>query len=173
MSYAVTLPGGFTTEDANPVKITFINPAGDDYVVPGTHGLTDKILWPGASEGTPKMWPGWDLIDGEYIKTDGNYDWTRNGVTVRFDVNPTVQVVVEYPAETELCANPAAVPPGDEPSDPTDPSDDPAAPADPATPASLAVTGSTVPGGVIGFGALALLAGIAMAVVSARRRAQA
>ena len=30
------------------------------------------------------MWPGWALIDGEYTKTDGNFQWTREGVTVKF-----------------------------------------------------------------------------------------
>ena len=69
-------------------RITFLNPEGENYVVKN-QPLDGELLWPGASATAPKMWPGWELVDGEYVKTDGNYDWTREGVTVRFEVNPS------------------------------------------------------------------------------------
>ncbi|KAA1422696.1 LPXTG cell wall anchor domain-containing protein [Mumia zhuanghuii] len=106
LSYAVTLPPGLTDPGANPVTITFVNPDGDDYVVSGLP-LNGRLLWPGASATEPLQWPGWELLeDGTYVETDGNFAWTRQGITVRFDVNPTYSTTVQYPSETSACANP-------------------------------------------------------------------
>ncbi|WP_341994213.1 hypothetical protein MRBLWH7_002098 [Microbacterium sp. LWH7-1.2] len=162
LGYEVTLPEGFETEDENPVTITFVNPEGEDYVVPGTHPLSGTILWPGASTGTPKMWPGWELVNGEYVKTDGNYDWTRNGVTVRFQVNPSYETEVEYPAASEDCANP-----------PVGGGDDPT-----GTPAStdsgaLAATGGGISPMFAVAGGAALFAGISVVAIAAYRRRKA
>jgi hypothetical protein len=70
-----------------------------------------RFLWPGATatdngDGTYTAtgWPGWELQDGEWVSvgTD-NYGWTRDGVTVLVEVNPTMTVSLEYPPPTELC----------------------------------------------------------------------
>ncbi|WP_167001888.1 hypothetical protein [Mumia sp. ZJ430] len=69
--------------------------------------LSGRLLWPGASATEPLQWPGWELLpDGTYGETDGNFAWTRRGVTVRFDVNPTYSTTVAYPSESSTCANP-------------------------------------------------------------------
>ncbi|TDN90594.1 hypothetical protein [Microbacterium sp. BK668] len=164
LSYDVTLPEGFSTDDATPLTITFVNPAGDDYVV-GDQPLQGSLLWPGASAAEPKMWPGWALVDGTYTETDGNLRWTRAGVTVIFEVNPSYETSVVYPQASALCANPAAIP-----SVPATPASDSAGPADPADPGTLAVTGSVFQAGYLAAGAIALLAGVAMTVYTARRR---
>ncbi|WP_163618846.1 hypothetical protein [Microbacterium sp. B35-30] len=158
LGYQVTLPGGFVADSANPVTITFVNPDGEDYVV-ADQPLSGALLWPGASDGEPKMWPGWDLVDGEYVETDGNFAWTRAGVTVEFDVNPTYTTVVEYPQATALCANP---PVGD---------DDPTTGTPTSTDAeALAVTGGGINPIVVAAGGAALVAGIAVVTIAAYRR---
>ncbi|MDY0910335.1 hypothetical protein [Microbacterium sp. CFBP9034] len=174
LAYGVTLPEGYIADNATPVTITFVNPDGEDFVI-ANQPLSGSILWPGASAVEPKMWPGWALVDGEYVPTDGNFAWTRAGVTVRFDVNPSYETVIEYPQATALCASPLLADPED-PTDPTDPTD-PSDPTDPVTgvPAgeesgALAVTGSSVPVWAIGGGAAALLAGIALTVFGVTRR---
>jgi hypothetical protein len=164
LAYDVTLPEGYVADSENPVTITFVNPNGADYVAAG-QPLSGSLLWPGASAGAPKMWPGWDYVGGgEYVPTTGNYAWTRDGVTVRFDVNPSYETVVEYPAASSLCANPPVV-------DPETPVVDPETPAsvDPETP--LAVTGGGVsPLVPVAGGALLLMGLAALAFVAYQRR---
>lgn len=158
LSYDVTLPEGYIAPSEKPVTITFVNPDGEDYVV-ANQPLKGKLLWPGASAEEPKMWPGWALVAGKYVKTEGNFNWTRVGITVLFQVNPSYETSVSYPEATALCASPASTT-TDDPSDPTDPTD----------PGSLAVTGGVFQAGAVAAGAIALLAGVAMTVVSTRRR---
>ncbi|WP_243075620.1 hypothetical protein [Microbacterium sp. SS28] len=160
LGYDLTLPEGFVA-GADPVTITFVNPDGEDYVVEN-QPLQGTLLWPGASADEPKMWPGWALVDGEYVETDGNYRWTRAGVTIVFEVNPTYETTVEYPQATALCASPSLFT-TDVPEDPTDPS----------APETLAVTGGAFSLGAVGLGALALAAGVTITVISAKRRARA
>lgn len=163
LGYEVILPEGYEADSETPVTITFLNPDGDDYVVTD-QALSGTLLWPGASATEPKMWPGWELVDGEYVQTDGNYAWTREGITIRFEVNPSYSTEVEYPQATALCANP--------PIGGGEPSENPVTPAPSGTPApALAVTGGGVSPLVPAAGGIALLLGIAaLAVVAARRR---
>jgi len=108
LQWDMALPAGFPDQGTAPLTITFVNPDGEDYVVAGLP-LSGAMLWPGASNGSPKQWPGWkQLADGTYVETDGNFAWTRDGVTVLFKVNPEYQTTVEYPEATAKCANPAA-----------------------------------------------------------------
>ncbi|MFK4834627.1 hypothetical protein ACI3KY_02740 [Microbacterium sp. ZW T2_14] len=158
LGYAVSLPEGFVADSANPVTITFVNPDGEDYVVED-QPLSGKLLWPGASDGNPKMWPGWDLVDGEYVQTDGNFAWTRAGVTVEFEVNPTYTTEVEYPQATALCANP-----------PVGSGDEPAGTPTSTDAEALAVTGGGVSPIIVAAGGTALLAGIAVVAIVAYRR---
>ncbi|WP_162564287.1 MULTISPECIES: LPXTG cell wall anchor domain-containing protein [Microbacterium] len=161
LGYEVSLPEGYEADSENPVTITFVNPDGENYVVED-QPLSGALLWPGASNAEPKMWPGWELVNGEYVKTTGNFDWTRNGITVRFDVNPTYETEVEYPAATALCANP-----------PVGGGDDPT-----GTPASsdaetLPATGGGISPMFVVAGGAALVAGIAAVAFAAYRRRQA
>lgn len=153
LGYAVTLPEGFEADSETPVTITFVNPDGEDYVVEN-QPLSGELLWPGASATAPKMWPGWELVNGEYVQTDGNFAWTRAGVTVRFEVNPSYSTEVQYPEASAECANP---------------------PVGGGTPAStdteaLAVTGGGVSPIVVAAGGAALFAGIAVVAIAAYRR---
>ena len=168
--YDVTLPEGYTADSETPLTITFVNPAGADVVFPN-RALSGSMLWPGASAGEPKMWPGWEYINGQYVATGENYGWTRDGVTVRFDVNPTYETVVEYPSATTLCANPPLVDPETPVVDPQIPVVDAETPpsVDPETP--LAVTGGGVsPLVPVAGGALLLMGLAALTFVAYQRR---
>jgi hypothetical protein len=161
LGYEVELPEGYEADSESPVTITFVNPDGEDYVVED-QPLSGALLWPGASNGTPKMWPGWELVNGEYVKTTGNYDWTRNGITVRFDVNPSYETTVAYPQATALCANP-----------PIGGGDDPTGTPTSTDAEALAVTGGGVSPIIVAAGGAALVAGIAVVLIAAYRRRQA
>lgn len=175
LKYGVILPQGLVVDDSTPVTITFVNPDGEDYVIEDMP-LSSTVLWPGASASEPKMWPGWALEGDIYVPTEGNFAWTRSGVTVRFAVNPTYESSVEYPQATALCANPVLTGIGG-----GDPTPEPAAPAVPAAPAApaaaasgsaaLAVTGTDAPVWAMGAAAVSLLAGIALVAFAIRRRA--
>ena len=104
LSYVINpegLPAGST------VDITFLNPSGANVQVLD-QPLTGKVLWPGASATEPLQWPGWELVNGEYVNTGGNFGWTRPTVDVLFQVNPETTVTVNYPPESSTCANPPA-----------------------------------------------------------------
>jgi len=158
LGYAVSLPEGLVVDSSTPVTITFVNPDGEDYVV-ANQPLSGKLLWPGASDGNPKMWPGWDLVDGEYVQTDGNFAWTRAGVTVEFEVNPTYATEVEYPQATVLCAHP-----------PVGSGDELAGTPTSTDAEALAVTGGGVSPIIVAAGGTALLAGVAVVAIAAYRR---
>jgi len=157
LNYELALPAGFEADGDTPLTIRFVNPEGADYVTSG-RPLTGTLLWPGATAGTPKMWPGWEFIGGEYIDTGGNFGWARGSVMVRFDVNPSYSAVVTYPAE---CA-----PPGGGGASGAD--------AEVLLPGGgLANTGGGVSPLLAVGGVSALLAGLAVTIVAVRRRADA
>jgi hypothetical protein len=97
------------------------------------------------------MWPGWELVNGEYVQTDGNYAWTRSGVTVRFEVNPSYSTEIFYPEASAECANP-----------PVGGGDDPTG--------ALAATGGGISPMFAVAGGAALFAGISAVVIAASRR---
>lgn len=104
--YGVSLPEGVEPSSDNPLTVTFLNPGGEDHVTTDLP-LEGRLLWPGASSEEPLQWPGWELLeDGTYAETEGNFAWTRDGVQVRFEVNPDYSTVVDYPPASEDCANP-------------------------------------------------------------------
>ena len=162
LGYEVALPEGVEAEGDTPLTITFLHPrGGEDYVVTD-QPLAGSILWPGASADEPRQWPGFVRNeDGSYTETDGNYAWTREGVQVLFEVNPSYSTVVDYPPASSECANPPVEPVAAE--DVTLVSDDEDGP-------QLATTGATV-AGAAAFAVL-LVAGGAV-VFWLRRRVQA
>ncbi|WP_407320492.1 LPXTG cell wall anchor domain-containing protein [Isoptericola halotolerans] len=92
--------------------ITFVNPSGDDYVL-ADQPLSGRVLWPGAEvdgAGEPVDWPGWSLVDGEWVVGD-QWDWVRPSVEILVEVNPTVSRTVGYPPSSPDCD---ANPPGSE-----------------------------------------------------------
>jgi hypothetical protein len=137
----------------DPMSITFVNPAGDDFVistvVPAV-GEPAAVLWPGASE-DPEDWPGWELnADGVWVETTddaGAFTRAPGGVEVQFATNPTLTTSVTYPPSTAVCANP---PQGaDTQGVPTEVSDEPAQTsgdaAEPEAAAPAAPTAETTP----------------------------
>lgn len=172
LGYAVTLPTGYVNEDPNPLTITFVNPDGEDYTISGK-ALSGSVLWPGASATEPKMWPGWEIVDGTYVKTGGNFGWTREDITIRFQVNPTFETVVHYPAASALCANPPkqAISP-ETPDEETPTTGTPGTPASdtPDGGAPLAATGGGVSPILPIAGGAAMLLGIAVVTMVAFQR---
>lgn len=159
LGYAVALPEGVEADGDTPLTITFLHPRGGENYVVTDQPLAGSILWPGASATEPKQWPGYVRNeDGSYTQTEGNFAWTREGVQVKFEVNPSYQTIVEYPPASSECANPPVAPVAAE--DATLVSDDD----------QLASTGATVAGAAT-FAVL-LVAGGAL-VFWLRRRVQA
>jgi len=86
----------------NGVQSTDPIPLGD--LVDGR--LSGRVLWPGAvvgPDGQGVGWPGYELVDGAWVRTDANFAWTRDGVTAVIEVNPTVSVPISYPQATPEC----------------------------------------------------------------------
>ena len=173
LAYDLTLPEGFGEAGPTPLTITFVNPSGENYVVSNLP-LKGEMLWPGASATEPLMWPGWDLVNGEYVDVgNDNFGWTRNGITVAFDVNPHYETTLTYPPATVACANPPGqTPPNTPPQhDPRRPRRRPRRPPRPSNPPGVVpAAGRTRPlpntggpnGGLAGLGALLLLGGLAL-----------
>ncbi|OOG74684.1 gliding motility-associated C-terminal domain-containing protein, partial [Flavobacterium sp. A45] len=69
--------------------------------------LTGNVLWPGAvvdGNNNPTDWPGWLLVNGQWIQGVDGYELTRPAVTMEFVLNPSQSVTVNYPAATSGCA---------------------------------------------------------------------
>ncbi|WP_395244506.1 cell wall protein [Agromyces sp. MMS24-K17] len=75
--------------------------------IPASGVLEGEVLWPGAEvgpDGRGAGWPGWALVDGEWVETDGNFRWTRGDITATIVVNPELPVALSYPQATPDCA---------------------------------------------------------------------
>ncbi len=132
--------------------ITWANEGGSASVTVAVG--SGQVLWPGAAidaAGNPIDWPGWDQdANGVwFLNPENPFLWAQGEVEVTVEVNPTSDpVTLTYPPANPLC----------------DPSPD--NPEDPVLPA----TGSTAPGGQALFGALLLLAGVAVVAAESRTR---
>lgn len=73
--------------------------------------LTGTLLWPGAAVngmGQGVAWPGWQFVAGTWVPIA---DGLRPQMRLRFQINPTNDVVVSYPPATPMCnTNPPTVP---------------------------------------------------------------
>ncbi|MCA5894126.1 hypothetical protein LEP48_12325 [Isoptericola sp. NEAU-Y5] len=167
LGYSMSLPEGVEIDDETPLTITFLNPDGENHVTTGLP-LEGSLLWPGASDTEPLQWPGWELQeDGSYVETEGNFAWTRDGVQVLFEVNPSFAAVVDYPPASSECANPQGMGGPDGAVVDVELDDAPAVEAEGE--GELAMTGATV-GWVAGFAALLVAGGVTLFLV--RRRLQ-
>jgi len=111
--YSIQLndPYGVSTNTTGKAKFTFTAKNSAEKYEKEVPIGTGKFLWPGASAknlGGGKYeatgWPGWALVDGEWESVgNDNYGWTRNGVSVLVEVNPTMTVNLAYPPPTKLC----------------------------------------------------------------------
>ena len=109
LRYAVVPTGTPNTT----VTITWINPSGDDVVMPDLP-LSGRVLWPGAvtdASGAPLDWPGWRLENGVWVEGD-EFDWVRPSVKVKFKVNPELTAVAAYPPSSPNCKTNPDNPPG-------------------------------------------------------------
>src|SRR5690606_4391579 len=73
-----------TGPDSSTATTTWITPSGDDVVLTD-QPLSGRVLWPGAvvgADGSPLDWPGWSLVDGEWVEGD-EFDWVRPQVDVK------------------------------------------------------------------------------------------
>jgi uncharacterized repeat protein (TIGR01451 family) len=91
----------------NGVTITWQKLNGEVVRVLTGQPLSGRLLWPGAAldpSGYPVAWPGWAFVDGEWVSVN---DGLRPDMRIVFDVNPTAQSIVSYPAASAACnANP-------------------------------------------------------------------
>lgn len=94
-----------TTNLINPGLAT-IEWVGSDNVVVETltnQPLSGTLLWPGAAvdgNGNPIAWPGWELQDGVWVDVGST---VRPTATLRITVNPTSEIVLQYPPAQPTC----------------------------------------------------------------------
>lgn len=170
ISYEITLinlewPGSatltFTDINGNPVSAAgSTTPAPDVVVVTEPKGT---VVFPGGSyDGTVGTdWPGWRLAQDGSWEPDPNDEILRQGVNILVEVNPSASVLVTYPPATEVCANPPEVgvqpPPGPPATSPP--------PSRPLPSAGLSTLETS-----LRMGALLLIGGLGIVIVSRRRR---
>jgi hypothetical protein len=72
-------------------------------------GTTVDLLYPGTrvnADGTIADVPGWNLNSAGFWVRDSSDAFLREGINLRYEVNPTAQAFVSYPPESANCANP-------------------------------------------------------------------
>ena len=81
--------------------------------------LNGQLLWPGVvldNSGSVIDWPGWILVNGQWIEGSDGFETLRPTATLVFSVNPTDTLVVNYPPPSPYCnANPPQNAPGKPP----------------------------------------------------------
>ncbi|SDZ16753.1 gliding motility-associated C-terminal domain-containing protein, partial [Flavobacterium aquidurense] len=90
----------------NLLTIKWIDSANNVVATQTNLPLTGNVLWPGAivdSNGIGLDWPGWLLTNGQWTEGVDGFENTRTGVTMQFSLNPTVNVIVNYPPATPQC----------------------------------------------------------------------
>lgn len=142
--------------------ITWVHPGGTDVVLTD-QPLNGTLLWPGAvldAKGTAVDWPGWtQQPDGTWTRGDA-FDWARQPVQVRFEVNPSTVATVSYPSVAGAC----------------EPASSAVLAAEDVTPTSsvrsavLAATGSDVAPYALGGAGLVLLGALLLVIRAAMHR---
>ena len=72
-------------------------------------GTTVDLLYPGTSvnaDGTIADVPGWILTNAGLWVRDPSDAFLREGINLRYEVNPVATAFVTYPPESSACANP-------------------------------------------------------------------
>jgi hypothetical protein len=72
-------------------------------------GTSVDLLYPGTAvnpDGSIDDVPGWILTDDGFWVEDPSDAYLRQGITLTYEVNPSVTTTVTYPPESSGCANP-------------------------------------------------------------------
>jgi len=88
------------------LTINWIDSANNIVATQSNMPLSGNVLWPGAvvdSNNKPTDWPGWTLVNGQWVQGNDGFELTRPAVTMQFTLNPTQSVVVNYPAAAAGC----------------------------------------------------------------------
>jgi uncharacterized repeat protein (TIGR01451 family)/gliding motility-associated-like protein len=88
------------------VTINWIDSANNIVATQTNMPLSGNVLWPGAvvnSNNLPIDWPGWILVNGQWVEGNDGFELTRPAVTMQFTLNPTESVIVNYPAPSAGC----------------------------------------------------------------------
>ncbi|KFF03167.1 Ig-like domain-containing protein, partial [Flavobacterium reichenbachii] len=88
------------------VTINWIDSANNIVATQTNMPLSGNVLWPGAvvdSNKLPIDWPGWVLVNGQWVEGNDGFELTRPAVTMQFTLNPTESVIVNYPAPSAGC----------------------------------------------------------------------
>ena len=103
VSYNVTADN-FTPKSL--LTINWIDSANNIVATQTNLPLSGNLLWPGAvvdSSNKPIDWPGWVLVNGQWIEGNDGFELTRPAVTIQFSLNPTESVTINYPAASSGC----------------------------------------------------------------------
>ncbi|MFC0778551.1 Ig-like domain-containing protein, partial [Flavobacterium sp. HJSW_4] len=103
VSYSVT-PDNFTPTGS--LTINWIDSANNVVATQTNMSLSGNVLWPGTvvdGNNRPTDWPGWVLVNGQWMEGADGFELTRPAVTMQFTLNPTQSVIVNYPAATAGC----------------------------------------------------------------------
>ncbi|WP_317192561.1 T9SS type B sorting domain-containing protein [Flavobacterium branchiicola] len=90
----------------NLLTIKWIDSANNVVATQTNLPLSGDLLWPGAvidSNGNGVDWPGWLLKNNQWIEGADGFENARANVTMEFSLNPTVNVIVNYPPATPQC----------------------------------------------------------------------
>ncbi|WP_264552303.1 gliding motility-associated C-terminal domain-containing protein [Flavobacterium sp. N2038] len=97
-------PDNFTPN--NLLTIKWIDSANNVVATQTNLPLSGDLLWPGAvvdNNGNGVDWPGWLLQNNQWLEGTDGFENTRTNVTMEFSLNPTVNVIVNYPPATPQC----------------------------------------------------------------------
>jgi len=89
------------------VTINWIDSANNIVATQTNMPLNGTVLWPGTILNTnnkPTDWPGWILVNGQWIEGNDGFELTRPSVTMQFSLNPTKSVLVNYPSAVSGCS---------------------------------------------------------------------
>ncbi|WP_433810950.1 Ig-like domain-containing protein [Flavobacterium johnsoniae] len=103
VSYDVAATNFIPTES---LTINWIDSSGNIVLTQNNMPLKGDILWPGTTVGNgiqQSDWPGWTLVNEQWIQTNDGYELTKPAVTMQFVLTTTQSVVVNYPAAVNGC----------------------------------------------------------------------
>lgn len=111
-TYAITLTPAALA--ANP-SVTFEWVSADNTIVetvtvPAAATMNGTLVWPGAAfdaAGNGTDWPGWSFVNGSWVRDTSDLGSNlRPSATLRVLTTPAASVLVVYPIDEMLCANP-------------------------------------------------------------------